>query len=50
MVDFYRDRYARLISLYREQLNRDLLGEFARLEGEGVLELATCGPILFSRC
>lgn len=42
VVDFYRQRFGRLIALYREEINRDVVGEFARLEGEGVLELATC--------
>lgn len=42
VVSFYRERLERLLALYRETLGRDLLAEFARLEAEGVLELATC--------
>lgn len=42
VVDFYRDRLGRLHHLYRDQLHCDVLGELARLEDAGVLELATC--------
>ncbi|MBP7145954.1 MAG: DUF1957 domain-containing protein [Acidobacteria bacterium] len=43
LVRFYRERLERLLALYREELRRDIPGELARLEAEGVLELATCG-------
>lgn len=43
VVRFYHERVHRLLALYRETLHRDILGEWRRLESEGVLELATCG-------
>lgn len=42
VVKFYRDRLGRLFYLYRDVLDRDITGELARLEQDGVLELATC--------
>jgi len=42
VVAFYRERLSRLEAFYVDDLQRDLLGEFARLEGAGVLEVATC--------
>ncbi len=55
VVDFYRDRLGRLLSLYRDRIGRDIVGELARLEREGMLELATCAathpllPMLMDR-
>jgi 1,4-alpha-glucan branching enzyme len=42
VVRFYHERLTRLLALYRETLHRDILGELARLESEGMLEIATC--------
>jgi 1,4-alpha-glucan branching enzyme len=54
VVNFYDDRLRRLLALYRS-IDRDVCGEFARLEDRGVLELATCAgthpllPMLMDR-
>jgi 1,4-alpha-glucan branching enzyme len=42
VVRFYRERLERLQALYVEDLQRDVNGELARLEREGLIELATC--------
>ena len=42
VVDFYRRRLGRLLELYRDELDGDIAAELSRLEGEGVIELATC--------
>lgn len=55
VIEFYVERLARLSHLYREVLDRDIPAELARLERDGVLELATCAathallPMLIER-
>ncbi len=55
VVAFYEERLGRLDALYRDTLDSDVLGELARLEDAGLLELATCAgthpllPMLMDR-
>lgn len=39
---FYLDHFRRLRSLFHDRYQRDLVGECARLEEEGLLEIITC--------
>jgi len=39
---FYQDRLQRFRSMFHEEYRKDLVSQFARLEGEGVLEIIGC--------
>lgn len=42
LVDFYAGRYAEALDFYRRDLQRDIVGAYAQLQEEGVIEIITC--------
>jgi 1,4-alpha-glucan branching enzyme len=42
VAGFYRDRLQRLLWLFERRYDRDLVGRFARLQEEGIVELIAC--------
>ena len=42
VAGFYRDRLERFRHLFTREYERDLVGEFARLESEGLVEIIAC--------
>lgn len=42
LVDFYAERYQSALEWYRGSLQRDVVGAFAQLQEEGLVEIITC--------